>query len=159
MITTITSWTKVKRPDSGSILRIKSWLFAITPIASFWYLTSQCNWISLPVDENNTTTPTGGVHKVALVEEFIKAGVEVSLKCWLKMAWIARIGTGWFFWLVLPNFSAKKKNVVQPMRIFCTSRISWNRISDWLPTVFHFGTVKKTTLYKYSIIWQIEGLC
>ena len=26
------------------------------------------------------------------------------------------------------------------MRIFCTSRISWNRISDWLPIVFHFGT-------------------
>ena len=39
-----------------------------------------------------------------------------------------------------PNFSAKKKNIVQPTRIFCTSRISWNRISDWLPIVFHFGT-------------------
>ena len=39
-----------------------------------------------------------------------------------------------------PNFSAKKKNVVQPTRIFCTSRISWKRISDWLPNVFHFGT-------------------
>ena len=26
------------------------------------------------------------------------------------------------------------------MRIFCTSRISWKRISDWLPIVFHFGT-------------------
>ena len=38
------------------------------------------------------------------------------------------------------GFSAKKKNVVHPMRIFCTSRISWNRISDWLPIVFHFGT-------------------
>ena len=30
--------------------------------------------------------------------------------------------------------------IVQPTRIFCTSRISWNRISDWLPIVFHFGT-------------------
>ena len=39
-----------------------------------------------------------------------------------------------------PNFSAKKKNVVQPTRNFCTSRVSWNRISDWLPIVFHFGT-------------------
>ena len=39
-----------------------------------------------------------------------------------------------------PNFSAKMKNVVQPTRIFCTSRISWNRISDWLPIIFHFGT-------------------
>ena len=36
--------------------------------------------------------------------------------------------------------SAKKKNVVQPTQIFCTSRISQNRISDWLPIVFHFGT-------------------
>ena len=26
------------------------------------------------------------------------------------------------------------------MMIFCTSRISWNRISDWLPIVFNFGT-------------------
>jgi hypothetical protein len=24
--------------------------------------------------------------------------------------------------------------------VFCTLRISWNRISDWLPIVFHFGT-------------------
>ena len=46
--------------------------------------------------------------------------------------------------------NAKKKNVVQPTRIFCTSRISWNRMSDWLPIVFSFwywklgGTVKKT---------------
>ena len=39
-----------------------------------------------------------------------------------------------------PNFSAKKKNVVQPTRIICTSRISWNIISDWLPIIFHFGT-------------------
>ena len=44
------------------------------------------------------------------------------------------------FWLVRPNFSAKNKNVVQPIRIFSSSRISWNRISDWLPIVFHFGT-------------------
>ena len=28
----------------------------------------------------------------------------------------------------------------QPTRIFCTSGISGNRISDWLPLVFHFGT-------------------
>ena len=26
------------------------------------------------------------------------------------------------------------------MRIFCTLRILWNGISDWLPIVFHFGT-------------------
>ena len=26
------------------------------------------------------------------------------------------------------------------MRIFCSSRISWIRISDWLPISFHFGT-------------------
>ena len=44
-------------------------------------------------------------------------------------------------------------NVVQPTRIFCTSRISWSRISDWMPIVFHFGTenweeqFKKNTLY------------
>ena len=48
--------------------------------------------------------------------------------------------TGWFFNLFRPKFRAKKKNVVQPRRIFCTSRISWNRISDWLSIVFHFGT-------------------
>ena len=48
--------------------------------------------------------------------------------------------TGWFFNLFRPKFRAKKKNVVQPRRIFCTSRISWNRFSDWLPIVFHFGT-------------------
>ena len=43
------------------------------------------------------------------------------------------------FFLALPfhpNFSAKK-NVVQPTMIFCTSEISWNRISDRLPIVFH----------------------
>ena len=45
------------------------------------------------------------------------------------------------------------ENVVQPTRIFCTSGISWNRVSDWLPIIFHFGTenweeqLKKTTLY------------
>ena len=39
------------------------------------------------------------------------------------------------------------------MRIFCTLKISWNRISDWLPIVFHFGTenweeqLKDITLY------------
>ena len=48
--------------------------------------------------------------------------------------------TGWFFNLFRPKFRAKKKNVAQPRRIFCTSRISWNRISDWLSIVFHFGT-------------------
>ena len=47
---------------------------------------------------------------------------------------------GWFFNLFRPKFRAKKKNVAQPRRIFCTSRISWNRISDWLSIVFHFGT-------------------
>ena len=57
-----------------------------------------------------------------------------------------------FFLTVPPNFSAKKKNVGQPTRIFCTSRISWNRISGWLPIVFILvmkigRTVKKTTLY------------
>ena len=45
-----------------------------------------------------------------------------------------------FFLTVPPNFSAKNINVVQPMRIFCTSKILWNGISDWLPIVFHFGT-------------------
>ena len=48
--------------------------------------------------------------------------------------------TGCFFNCSAQNFSAKKKNVVQPTRIFCTSRTSWNRISDWLAFVFHFGT-------------------
>ena len=48
------------------------------------------------------------------------------------------IYTGCFFLTVPPKF--KNKNIVQPTRIFCTSRISWNRISDWLPIVFHFGT-------------------
>ena len=47
------------------------------------------------------------------------------------------IYTGWFF---RPNFSAQKKNVVQPTRIFCTLKISSNIISDWLLIVFHFGT-------------------
>ena len=46
----------------------------------------------------------------------------------------------------------KRKNVFQPTRIFCTLRISWNRISDWLPIAFRFGTenweeqLKKITL-------------
>ena len=58
-----------------------------------------------------------------------------------------------FFLLFCPNFSAKKKNVVQSSRIFCTSGISWNRISDWLPIIFQFGTenweeqLKKITLH------------
>ena len=43
--------------------------------------------------------------------------------------------TGWFFNLFRPKFRAKKKNVAQPRRIFCTSRIS-----DWLSIVFNFGT-------------------
>ena len=47
---------------------------------------------------------------------------------------------GWFFNLFRPKFRAKKKNVAQPRRIFCKSKISWNRISDWLSIVFHFGT-------------------
>ena len=44
------------------------------------------------------------------------------------------------------------------MRIFCTSRIAWKRISDWLPIVFHFGTenwedqLKKSTLYKLLLM-------
>ena len=52
-----------------------------------------------------------------------------------------------------PRDASASKNVVQPMRIFCTSRISWKGISDWLPIVFHFGTenweeqLKKSTLY------------
>ena len=36
------------------------------------------------------------------------------------------------FLTVPPKFHAKKKSVVQLTRIFCTSRISWNRIFDWL---------------------------
>ena len=51
-----------------------------------------------------------------------------------------RYGTGWFFNLFRPKFRAKKKNVAQLRRIFCTSKISWHRISDWLSIVFHFGT-------------------
>ena len=64
-----------------------------------------------------------------------------------------------------PNFSAKKKNVVQPMRIFYTSRISWNCISDWqpLPKVFLFGTenweqqLKKTLYYIANISKSYQG--
>ena len=44
------------------------------------------------------------------------------------------------FLTVPPKFHAKKKSVVQLTRIFCTSRISWNRMSDWLLIFFHFGT-------------------
>ena len=41
------------------------------------------------------------------------------------------------------------------MRIFFTSRISWNRISDWLPVVFHFGTENwEEQLKKTPCIYQ-----
>ena len=66
-----------------------------------------------------------------------------SRNTWLKkldFAIFNLLHTGCFFLLVRPNFSAKKKNFIQATRIFCTSRISWNRISDWLPINFHFGT-------------------
>ena len=41
-------------------------------------------------------------------------------------------------------------------------RISWNRISDWLPIVFHFGTenweeqLKKSTLYEVVLSYQVK---
>ena len=67
-----------------------------------------------------------------------------------------------------PNFSAKMKNVVQPTRIFCTLRISWKRISDWLPIVFRFGTengeeqLKKTSCIRAWLSWKwlvVVGCC
>ena len=66
---------------------------------------------------------------------------------------------GWFLLTVRPNFIAKKKNFVQPTRIFCTSRISWNRISDWLPIVFNFDTENWEEEFKKppSITLQIEA--
>ena len=42
--------------------------------------------------------------------------------------------------LFRPDFSAKKKNVVQPTKIVCTLKISWNKIFVWLPIAFHFGS-------------------
>ena len=42
------------------------------------------------------------------------------------------------------------------MRIFCTLRISWNRISDWLSIVFHFGTENwADQLKKPPCMWQL----
>ena len=48
--------------------------------------------------------------------------------------------TGCFFYWSAQISVLKRKMFFQPKRIFCTSKISWNRISDWLPIVFHFGT-------------------
>ena len=42
--------------------------------------------------------------------------------------------------LFRPDFSAKKKNVVQPTKIVCTLKISWNKIFVWLPIAFPFGS-------------------
>ena len=39
------------------------------------------------------------------------------------------------------------------MRIFCTLRISWIRISDWLPIVFHFGTENWKEQLKKHPVW------
>ena len=54
------------------------------------------------------------------------------------------------------------------MRIFFTLRNSWNRISDWVPIVFHFGTenweeqLKKTPctnlLASFNIQENIEDI-
>ena len=59
---------------------------------------------------------------------------------------------------------AKKKNNGQPTRIFCTSKISWNKISDWLPIIFDFGSVnweeqlKKNTLQVIFVIYVSRAL-
>ena len=60
------------------------------------------------------------------------------------------ISTGWFF-NCSAQISVLKRKMMFNQR---GSRISWNRISDWLPIVFHFGTenweelLKKTTLHQ-----------
>ena len=55
--------------------------------------------------------------------------------------WFEKVQGVFFYWSdQISVLKRKKKNVFQPTRIFCTSKISWNRISDWLPIVFHFGT-------------------
>ena len=50
------------------------------------------------------------------------------------------------------------ENVVQPTRIFCTSGISWNRVSDWLPIVFHFGSENwEEQLKKPPCTWSVSS--
>ena len=44
------------------------------------------------------------------------------------------------------------------MRIFCTSRISWNKTSDWLPIVFHFGTEKWEEQLKKHPVELTKGI-
>ena len=45
------------------------------------------------------------------------------------------------------------------MRIFCTLRISWNRVSDFLSTVFHFGTENKADqLKKPPCIYNVSNV-
>ena len=46
----------------------------------------------------------------------------------------------------------KRKTLFNQQGLLCTSRISWNRISDWLPIVFHFGTENwEEQLKKHSV--------
>ena len=41
-----------------------------------------------------------------------------------------------------------------PTRIFCRSKIYWNRISHWLPIIFHFGTENwEEQLKKHPVVF------
>ena len=44
------------------------------------------------------------------------------------------------------------------MRIFCTSRISWNCNSDWLPKVFLFGTKYLEGQLKNNALYYIANI-
>ena len=46
---------------------------------------------------------------------------------------------GWFFSLVPPSFSTKKKTPKQPITAFLCNRIYWNSGCDWLNANFLFG--------------------
>ena len=51
----------------------------------------------------------------------------------------------------------KRKTLFQPTGIFCTSRISWKIISDWLPNVFLFGTENwEEQFKKHPVFWMLR---
>ena len=62
-----------------------------------------------------------------------------------------------FFYLFLPIFSAKMKQLAKPMRSCFTLKFYWQKSSGWLQLFFHFGSENweeqvKNTLYK---IYQV----
>ena len=87
--------------------------------------------------------------------------VQEEFRIWENIVWVQEVckssswedNTGCFFNCSAQISVLKRKTLFSQQGSFFTSRISWNRMSDWLPIIFHFGTenweeqLKKSTLY------------